>query len=120
MPRSPLVTATLIGTALQLAMVVSGHYNPSIANLFGVLGMTISLVAGVLFALRAQPATAGSAAVGGLIAGGVCALIGILVSFFLGDVTAVIIALGTLSSAVAGAIGGAVAYVVAGRRPARA
>jgi hypothetical protein len=35
----PLVNAALIGTALQLAMVVSGHYNKGIANLFAVLGM---------------------------------------------------------------------------------
>ena len=45
-------------------------------------------------------------AVGGLIAGGLCAFIGICVSYALGDVTAIILAMGTLSSAVTGAIGG--------------
>jgi hypothetical protein len=113
--RSALVNATLIGTALQLAMVVSGHYNKGIANLFAVLGMTISLVAGLLFALWAKQPTVSGAALGGLIAGGVCALLGIIVSYALGDVTAMIIILGTVSSAVTGAIGGAVGHVVASR-----
>jgi hypothetical protein len=113
--RSALVNATLIGTALQLAMVVSGHYNKGIANLFAVLGMTISLVAGLLFALWAKQPTVSGAALGGLIAGGVCALLGIIVSYALGDVTAMIIILGTVSSAVTGAIGGAVGYLVASR-----
>ena len=112
---SPLISATLVGTALQLAMVVSGHHNKSIANLFAVLGMTISLVAGLLFALWADHLTLGSAAVGGLVAGAVCALVGIVVSYLLGDVTAAIILFGTLSSAITGAIGGAVGYVVATR-----
>ena len=113
--RSVLINATLIGTALQLAMVVSGHYNKSIANLFAVLGMTISLVAGLLFALWARQPALGGSALGGLIAGGVCALIGIIVSYALGDVPPAIIAFGTLSSAVTGALGGALGYLVATR-----
>jgi hypothetical protein len=44
-----LFRATLIGTALQLAMVVLGHIEPKIAALFAVLGMFLSLVAGFLF-----------------------------------------------------------------------
>ena len=43
-----LFRATLIGTVLQLAMVVAGHYDPTIANLFAVMGMLLSLVAGFL------------------------------------------------------------------------
>jgi hypothetical protein len=120
MSRSALINATIVGTLLQLAMVVSGHFNTGIASLFGVLGTTISLVAGVLFALWAKQPTLGSSAIGALLAGGICALLGILVSYFLGDVTATIIVFGTLGSAVAGAIGGAVAHMVTSRRPARA
>lgn len=112
---SALINATLIGTALQLAMVVSGHYNKGIANLFAVLGMTISLVAGLLYAFWSRNPSVGADALGGLIAGGVCALIGIIVSYALKDVQAVIIAFGTLSSAVTGAIGGAVGHVIASR-----
>ncbi len=110
-----LVQATAIGTVAQLAMVISGHYSPPIANLFAVGGMAISLGAGVLYARKAFPATRGDAARGGALAGGICALHGIVVSYALGDVTAPILAFGTLSSAVTGAIGGMLA-----RRPVRA
>jgi hypothetical protein len=47
-----------------------------------------------------------AAVVGGLVAGAVCALIGIFVSYVLGDVPASLLALGTVSSAVTGAFGG--------------
>jgi xanthine/uracil permease len=114
-----LVNATLLGTLLQVAMVVAGHYNAGIANLFAVMGMTISFVAGLVYAMMARRATKGSSALGGAIAGGVCALIGILVSFLLGDVPATLLALGTLSSVVTGAVGGLVGHVVP-RSPARA
>jgi hypothetical protein len=104
-----LVEATVAGTLAQLAMVVSGHYVPAIANLFAVGGMAISALAGVLYARRAAPATRGLAARGGAIAGGVSALLGIIVSYALGDVQAVILAFGTLSSTVTGALGGLLA-----------
>jgi LytS/YehU family sensor histidine kinase len=102
----PLLYAIIAGTLLQLAMVLTGHSVRSVANLFAVGGMTISLLAGVLYAMLARHGEAVPALVGGLVAGGVCALIGILVSYFLGDVTAAVIAFGTISSAVAGALGG--------------
>jgi hypothetical protein len=98
--------ATVAGTVLQLAMVLLGHSNAAIAQLFGPVGMGISLVAGLIYTSQARGGSAGSAALGGFVAGGLCALIGIIVSFALGDVTAMILALGTLSSAVTGAIGG--------------
>jgi len=104
-PRA-LVIASLIGTVLQTAMVVAGHSNRSIAKLFAVGGMSLSLIAGVIYALLARGGTTTSAIVGGVLAGAICALIGIAVSFFLKDVPASLLALGTLSSAVTGAIGG--------------
>ena len=104
-----LTRATVIGTAAQIGMVTAGHYSPSIANLFAPGGMGISLLAGVLYARFSPPTTRGAAARGGAIAGGVCAIIGIAISYVLGDVTASILLLGTLSSAVTGAIGGALA-----------
>ena len=104
--RRALTTATLIGTVLQVGMVVSGHTNPAVKNLFAVGGMTISLVAGVAYVLLAPRGTDSSPTLGGTLAGALCALIGIGVSFWLGDVPASLLALGTLSSAVTGAIGG--------------
>jgi hypothetical protein len=98
--------ATLGGTALQLAMVSAGHSNPAIAALFAIVGMAISLIAGAAYARIARSAAASAAATGGAVAGGACALIGILVSYLLGDVSMSVLILGTASSAVAGAIGG--------------
>jgi hypothetical protein len=100
--------ASILGTVLQIAMVLLGHSNPSVAKLFAAGGMGFSLVAGVAVALfsRQSMSSAASLAAGGAIAGGVCALIGILVSYMLGDVPVTLLALGTLSSVITGAIGG--------------
>jgi hypothetical protein len=101
-----LLLALLLCTALQVAMVVAGHSNASVAALFAVGGMGISLLAGLAYAAWARGGSAGALALGGLIAGGGGALIGIFVSYMLGDVPMSLLALGTVSSAVAGALGG--------------
>ncbi|HJU89498.1 MAG TPA: hypothetical protein VJ672_08905 [Gemmatimonadaceae bacterium] len=111
-----LIKSTIIGTLLQLAMVLVGHSSPAVANMFAVGGMTISLLAGIAYALMARPATAGGAIVGGLLAGGICALLGIIVSYVLGDVTAMILVMGTASSAITGAFGGWLGKLFAGRK----
>jgi len=106
-------TATLIGTILQLAMVLTGHFDPFVADrifMFG--GMAISAFAGLLCGRGA--AGYGGAAQFGAIAGGVCALIGIAVSVLLGDTQAMILAFGTLSSAITGAIGGLIGRALMG------
>ena len=101
-----LVIATVLGTVLQVAMVVAGHSNKSVANLFAVGGMGFSLVAGLVYAIVARGGATSSLAIGGLIAGALGALIGIFVSYMLHDVPVTLLALGTVSSAVTGAIGG--------------
>ena len=106
MSSRALTIASLVGTLLQVVMVVAGHSSPAIKGLFAVGGMGLSLVAGVIYARLARPATKGSAALGGLAAGAICAFLGILISYLLGDVPASLLALGTISSAVTGAIGG--------------
>jgi hypothetical protein len=110
-----IVLATLLGTVLQVAMVVAGHSNPSVAALFAVGGMGFSLLAGAAYPFIARGASAGSAAAGGAIAGALCGLIGIAISYAMGDVPASLLALGTLSSAVTGAIGGLLGRLAAGR-----
>lgn len=114
MNRSALIRATLIGTVLQLAMVIAGHFVPAIAQLFAILGMLISLVAGLLY-VRAARGGWGDSLIGGLIAGAVCAFLGILVSYLLKDVTVDILWMGTAGSAVAGLIGGAIGKLVFAR-----
>jgi xanthine/uracil permease len=106
MDTSALMRATAVGTVLQLGMVLGGHYSTAISQLFPVLGMTFSFVAGALYVRWAKRSTRRSAALGGAVAGAACAFLGIAVSFALGDVFASILALGTLSSAVTGMLGG--------------
>ncbi len=97
--------ATLIGTVLQVAMVVGGHYVPAVKSLYAPGGMLISALAGWLFG-RLSGGRRPLAAAGGLFAGAACAFLGILESFYLGDVPATLLLLGTASSAVTGTIGG--------------
>jgi hypothetical protein len=114
--RRALALASVIGTVLQVAMVVTGHTSEAVKGLFAVGGMGISLLAGVLYVLMAPRSADSSPALGGLVAGAVCALIGIGVSFGMGDVPASLLALGTISSAVTGAIGGwATSKLVSGK-----
>ena len=80
-------------------------------------GLGLSLLAGLLYAWKAAGGWS-SALIGGLIAGGVCAVVGIAVSFLLKDVPMSLIALGGGSSAVTGLIGGAVGKLLT--RPAAA
>jgi hypothetical protein len=101
-----LLLATLLGTILQILMVVAGHSNTSIAALFAVGGMGFSLIAGLAYAMWARGGRPSALALGGLAAGALCAFIGIFVSYQLGDVPLSLLALGTVSSAVTGAIGG--------------
>jgi hypothetical protein len=100
-----LATATIIGSIAQIAMVVAGHYVPAVAENFAIVGMGLSALAGWM-ATRGQALGLGAGARQGAAAGGICAAIGLAVSVALGDVPASLLALGTGSSAVTGAIGG--------------
>ena len=115
MSARSLLIASLVGTLLQIVMVVAGHSNPAIKGLFAFGGMGLSLVAGVLYARLARPAKKGGAGLGGLAAGAICAFVGILVSYLLGDVPGLLLVFGTLSSAVTGAIGGLLGALSLGR-----
>ena len=108
-----LLTATAGGLALQLAMVIAGHYVAFVRdNVFAIGGLLISLLAAVAFARMARAAWPPSL-IGGLVAGAACALVGIAVSVALKDVPAQILLFGTLGSAVTGLIGGAVGKMLA-------
>jgi len=98
--------ATLVGTVLQLTMVAIGHSSAEVRTLFAPIGMGISLIAGILYTVISTEVITRDNVVGGMIAGSVSALIGIAVSCALHDVEPLILVVGTLSSAVTGAIGG--------------
>lgn len=108
-----LTIASIIGTVLQLAMILAGHYNTSFARFFAIGGMGFSLIAGVIYTLNARPTVATDAIIGGLLAGAICAFIGIFASHLLGDVPASLLLLGTVSSAFTGALGGWIGHLVA-------
>jgi hypothetical protein len=108
-----LITAIVAGLAAQVAMVVAGHHVHAMQDWFGPGGILLSLAAGFIYA-RMAGGSWGDAMLGGTIAGGVCALVGIGVSHMLGDVPASLILLGTAGSAVAGLGGGAIGRATRG------
>ena len=109
--RDALIVATTVGLILQFAMVVAGHYSVPVKNSFAIGGMLFSLVAGFLY-FRLAPGGWAGACLGGAIAGGLCAIIGIAVSVSLKDVPTQILWLGTSASVVTGVIGGAIGKVI--------
>ncbi len=103
--------ATLLGTVLQVAMVVAGHFSSAVTHFFAVGGMGFSLLAGLAYGLLVPRGGRGGIVVGGVVAGAACAFLGILLSRVLGDVPTSLLLLGTCSSAVTGALGGALALL---------
>jgi peptidoglycan/LPS O-acetylase OafA/YrhL len=108
------VFAIWLGIALQVAMVVVGHFVPPLRDYWGPGGMLISLLAGGLSVVNPRARWL-SAATSGALAGGIGALLGIAVAFALRDVPALLILLGTISSTVAGVIGSSLRLAVARR-----
>jgi hypothetical protein len=109
MPWKFLLGGGVVGAILS----VVAHFNPSVLGISGPLGALVSLICGVLLG-RSGPHTAGSIAMNGAIAGGGAALLGILVSFILGDQPAFVMAAGTVGGAVAGAVGGLLGWKLGG------
>lgn len=101
-----LLIALVLGTILQLGMVLLGHSQPAVKSLFAIGGMGFSLVAGTAYGLAARGSPTASRVLYGAVAGAVCAFIGIFVSYRLGDVPATLLVLGTVSSFVTGGLGG--------------
>jgi len=112
---SPMVKSAIIGTVLQLIMVIVGHYVPQVANLFPIAGTGFGGIAGLLNGLWSANASPQAAAGGGAVAGGAGGLLGTLVSHLLGDVPTSTLAIGTGSTAVAGIVGGLIGKLLGGR-----
>ncbi len=107
---------SVVGTVLQIGMVIAGHFNEFVkTNVFAAGGMLISLVVGAWFGAVAARSKAGAMA-GGALVGGDCALVGIAVSVAIKDTEPMILVFGTLGSAVAGLIGGLILYALAGSK----
>jgi hypothetical protein len=108
--RGALSKATIVGTVLQVAMVVLGHWVEPIRNSFPILGSLIGLVTGFMFGKWSnRPARMGSAS-GGAVAASVSSFLGTVVSYGLKDVAGSVIGVGTLTGIVTGLIGGAIGH----------
>jgi hypothetical protein len=108
MKSKALTNTLLVFTVLQLAMVLAGHWIPFVKDtLFAPMGTAISALAGINYVRAARPGWLW-AAIGGAVTGGVSALIGIAVSYFLKDVDASTFMIGTSASTVAGLVAGLV------------
>jgi len=107
---------TIIGTVLQVGMILLGKAMPMIGQNFATGGTAIAVVTGVLASRMGSATSTGSAAGGGAVAAGVSAFIGTVVSLLTGQTPMETIAIGTGSSVVAGAIGAAVHQMLAGKK----
>ncbi len=110
MTQGALVKATITGTLLQCAMVILGHFVPSIAASFPIVGTALGAVTGFLFAKWGGRSTRLGSATGGALAGGVAGMLGSVVSLALGDVGVDTVGVATISTVVAGLLGGAVGH----------
>ncbi|HWL94795.1 MAG TPA: hypothetical protein VNT79_14850 [Phycisphaerae bacterium] len=114
--KRSILPMTLLGTVMQVGMVIAGHYSLFIReSIFALGGMLISLIVGAAWAASSATSKA-DAAKGGAIVGGLSALLGILLSVALGDTEPMILAVGTISSGVTGAIGGWLGYLLIGAK----
>ncbi len=106
MDKRAFLVSLAITTILQIAMVGVGHGSPAIQSFYAVGGMGFSLLGGLLYAARVQARAAPVLAISTVV-GALSGLLGIALSFALGDVEAFLLIVGTLGSAFAGLVGGA-------------
>jgi hypothetical protein len=97
------------GTALQVVMVVVGHFVPSLQQM-GLFPIAGTLIGGITGWLAGRGAAAMGGALGsGAMAGGIAGVLGSLVSTALGDVPLDNAAIAGGATVVSGAIGAALA-----------
>lgn len=101
-----ILRTALFGTVLQLALAAAGHFSAWVAiNLFLFGRAMLSATAGYGYGLILGRGY-GAGALGGAIAGGLCAVAGLTVSVLLGDTPAAIVTTATAISILTGAVGG--------------
>jgi hypothetical protein len=98
--------AVLVGTIVQIVMVMAGNTSEPVRRVLATGGMIIALIAGLVYGLVSRDPSTGTLVGGGAIAGGLSAFIGILVAHALGYVPWSGVFGGTVGSIVTGAIGG--------------
>ena len=103
-----------MGVALQLAMVLTGHWVESVRLLSGPLGTGIPFALGLWYG-AVEPLSLGEAARGGFLIGLVGAVVGVLLAILLGDQGWILLTFAPLSSALTGLLGAIIGLVAAGR-----
>lgn len=112
MDANGLILATIIGSVLQQAMVWTSHFIGSVRpRVLALGGMGLSCVSGGLYAMLAAGGWR-DAVLGGAIAGGLSACLGIGTSVALKDAPPSLLLLGTLGAIVAGGLGALLAHLV--------
>jgi hypothetical protein len=105
--------AAIVGTILQVALALIGHFFPWVADNFFMFGrMMISATAGYLYGMDFGRGYAVSA-LGGTIAGGLCVVPALALSILLSDTPASMMAIGTGISILTGGVGGAFGQIAA-------
>ncbi len=106
-----------MGVALQIAMVVGGHFNESVLLLSGILGTGIPFALGLWYGAT-EPRDMKSASKGGFLIGIVGAFIGVVLAIVMGDQPWMLLTFAPLSSGVAGLLGAIITMVATGRHKA--
>ncbi|MEP6571886.1 MAG: hypothetical protein ABJD11_04295 [Gemmatimonadota bacterium] len=109
----------VLGTVLQVIMVLAGHVNRTVLGLSAFLGMGIPFILGAWYGWTHAGTIKGISGAGFVI-GIVGAVIGIFVAVMLKDVPWTLLILGSLSSGVTGLLGAAITRALKGERPASA
>ena len=101
-----LIRALIVGTVLQVGMVVLGHFNAWVReHVYQFGSMMISATAAYLYAMHAGKGYFPGATAGAIV-GGLCGLAGIVVSVVLKDTPSCVIPVGTAICVLTGAVGG--------------
>jgi hypothetical protein len=111
MGRHSFGRVTLLASVLQVAVVLLGLVFPAWeqADLYPILGTLLALLAGFLVARWLPSSGLAPALLGGVLAGGVSSLAGVLVAAVLGQAEpspVVTVLIATLTGCVAGSVGG--------------
>ncbi len=108
-----------LGVALQMLMVVAGHFSEAVIDLSALLGMGIPFALGIGYGVTV-PRSFGEAAKGGAVIGFVGALVGVLAAVLMGDQPWMLLTFAPVSSAVTGLLGAVIGTAAGGRRKAAA
>jgi len=91
---------------MQFLLVVAAHFDPPLARASLLLTCLIALATGLVYSVGAQKAALWERAYGGALIAGTAALFAIIASVQYGDMPVEALMIGTLLTAIAGAVGG--------------